>query len=301
MNSEQQAHFEALYQQHVDALTRQGKATSTIVAYSHSLRRITQFYDQCPDSLTLAQVKDYFCSLVNSHSWSTVRVDRSGLQFFYKHVLGREWQWVHIVKPPRVKTLPDILTVEEIERLINGARELRYQTFILVAYSMGLRISEALNLSVGDIDSARMKVHVRLGKGKKDRLVTLPHITLIAMRRYWATHRHPKLIFPGGKTSADRRGAIQCMDYSGVQRSLRVIVKDCGINKHITPHNLRHCYGAHLVEAGLNLRTIQQEMGHECPKTTALYTQLTDEAVLKSEVMINTLVNRLNLHWQGEV
>jgi len=301
MNQAQQAHFDSLYQQHVNALTRQGKATSTIVAYSHALRRITAFYDQCPDTLTLEQLKDYFLALVNSHSWSTVRVDRSGLQFFYEHVLGKQWRWVHIVKPPKIKTLPDILTVKEVERLINGTRERRYQTFILVAYSMGLRISEALNLSVGDIDSERMKVHVRLGKGKKDRFVTLPKATLIALRRYWVTHRHPKLLFPGGKTTADRRSAQKCMDHSGLQRSLKVIVTECGIHKHITPHSLRHCYGAHLVEAGLNLRAIQQEMGHECPKTTVIYTQLTDVTALKSEALINTLVNRLKVRWDGEV
>lgn len=237
---------------------------------------ITEYFDQCPDRLTTDQLKDYFTALVKSHSWSTVKVDRNGLQFFYKHVLDKQWRWVDIVKPPRTKVLPDILTLREVERLINGTRELRYQTFILIAYSMGLRLGETLNLQVGDIDSGRMKVHIRQGKGGKDRFVTLPKASLQALRAWWVTHRHPTLLFPNGKTPTDRRAASVPMDRGGLQKSVKVIVKDCGIHKRITPHSLRHAYGAHLVEAGVNLRTIQQEMGHECPKTTALYTQLTE-------------------------
>ena len=88
-------------------------------------------------------------------------------------MLNKQWVWVDIVKPPKTRVLPDILSVKEVERVINGTRELRYQTFILVAYSMGLRLGEVLNLKIGDIDSDRMKVHVRLGKGKKDRFLLL--------------------------------------------------------------------------------------------------------------------------------
>jgi hypothetical protein len=172
--------------------------------------------------------------------------------------------------------LPDILTRTEIEHLINGARELRYQTFILTAYSMGLRLGEVLGLQPGDIDSARMKVHVRQGKGRKDRFVTLPKASLLALRKYWVTHRNPDWIFPAGKNAQDRREASRVMDRGGLQNAFKVIVKSCGIRKAITPHSLRHCYGAHLMEAGLNLRAIQYQMGHECPKTTAVYTQLTD-------------------------
>lgn len=165
MNQAQQARFDSLYQQHLNALRRQGKAASTIDVYARAVRRITEFFDQCPDRLTLAQLKQYFDALVKSHSWSTVKVDRNGLQFFYKHVLDQDWQWVAIVKPPQHKPLPDILTSTEIERIINATRELRYQTYILTVYSMGLRLGEALNLKVGDIDGERMRVHVRNGKG----------------------------------------------------------------------------------------------------------------------------------------
>jgi integrase/recombinase XerD len=301
MNKAQQKKFDSLYQQHVNALHRQGKAATTIDVYARAVRRISEFFDVCPDRITQAQLKDYFTALVKSHSWSTVKVDRNGLQFFYKHILNQEWTWVDIVKPPQKKVLPDILTVKEVERLINGTRELRYQVFILTAYSMGLRLGEALNLHVGDIDKERMKVHVRQGKGKKDRFVTLPEATLVALRQYWATHRHPDLLFPAGKTPALRQAAPTVMDRGGLQKSFQVIVKDCGIRKRVTIHSLRHCYGAHLVETGLNLRAIQHEMGHECPKTTALYTQLTEVAQQQADKLINGLVDRLHLPLDGEV
>jgi len=300
MNKAQQKKFTSLYQQHVNALRRQGKAENTIDSYSRALRRITEFFDVCPDKLTQDHLFTYFDSLIKTHSWSTVKVDRNGLQFFFKYILKKTWQWVDIVKPPQKKILPDILTATEIERIINGTRELRYQTFILVAYSMGLRLGETLNLQIGDIDKERMKVHIRQGKGKKDRFVTLPEASLLAMRRYWATHRHPRLLFPAGKTSADRQAAALVMDRGGLQKSFKVIVKSCGIHKPITPHSLRHCYGAHLVECGVNLRAIQHEMGHECPKTTALYTQLTEVTRQDTGKLINKMVNRLNVVLDGE-
>ena len=300
MNKAQQKKFNSLYQQHVNALHRQGKAESTIDVYSRAVRRITEYYDLCPDRLTQDHLKDYFSSLVKTHSWSTVKVDRNGLQFFYKYVLNKDWKWVDIVKPPQTRTLPDILTLKEIERVINGTRELRYQTFILVAFSMGLRIGETLNLKIGDIDAERMKVHVRLGKGKKDRFVTLPERALQALRQNWCSHRHPRLLFPAGKTATERHSAVKIMDRGGLQKSFKVILADCGIHKSATPHTLRHCYGTHLVECGLNLRAIQHEMGHECPKTTALYTQLTDVTNMDTDKLINRMVNRLNVVLDGE-
>ena len=301
MNKAQQKKFNSLYQHHISALQRQGKADATIDAYSRAVRRITEYYDLCPDRLTEDHLKDYFAALIKSHSWSTVKLDRNGLQFFYKHTLNKKWIWVDIVKPPQKKILPDILTVKEIERVINGTQELRYQTFILTAYSMGLRLGETLNLHVGDIDKERMKVHIRQGKGKKDRFVTLPEVSLLALRKYWATHKNPSLLFPAGKTPELRYSANETMDRGGLQKSFKVIVKGCGIHKPVTPHSLRHCYGAHLVEVGVNLRAIQHEMGHECPKTTALYTQLTEVSHQNSSQLINRLVKRLHLNLDGEV
>ena len=300
MHKAQQTRFDSLYHAHVNALTRQGKSKATIDAYSRAVRRIAEFFDRCPDRLSTEDLKTYFSALVKSHSWSTVKLDRNGLQFFYKHVLNKQWQWVDIVKPPVVKSLPDILTSEEIERIINSTREMRYQTYILTVYSMGLRLGEGLNLRVGDIDAQRNRVHIRAGKGRKDRFVTLPSLTLSALRRYWSTHRHRSLLFPGGRTPEERHVAKGVMDRGGVQKSFKVIVESCNIHKKVSIHSLRHCYGAHLVEEGLNLRAIQKELGHECPKTTARYTQLTEPAQQNAADLINTLVNRLSIRLDGE-
>ena len=224
MNKSQQVKFESLYRKHLSALKRQGKADKTIDVYARAVRRVAQFWDCCPDRLTQDQLEAHFDALVASHSWSTVKVDRNGLQFFYEHVLKRPWTWVDILKPPQVRVLPDILTIKEIERLINGTRELRYQTFILVAFSMGLRLSEVLSLEVGDIDSGRMKVHIRRGKGGKDRMVTLPQLALLALRRYWKTHRHARWIFPGGQTGDERHVAMTMMES---RRGAEVVEGDC--------------------------------------------------------------------------
>jgi integrase/recombinase XerD len=297
MKKAQQTRYESLYRKHVNALKRQGKADSTIDLYARAVRRVSEYFDCPPDILNREQREGYFDSLVQTHSWSTIKVERNGLQFFFKHILKREWQWVEIVKPPQVHSLPDVLTLKEIERLINGTRELRYQAFILVCFSMGLRLGEALSLCVGDIDSERMKVHIRQGKGKKDRYVTLPQFALQTLRRYWATHRHPTLIFPNGRNRDERRLADKPMDRGGLQKSFKHIVRDVGIHKQITIHTLRHCYGTLLTDVGVSLRAIQHEMGHECPKTTALYTQLSTHTQQDTDKRINGLLTRLRVRW----
>jgi integrase len=297
MNKAQQRRYESLYRKHVSALKRQGKAETTIDVYARAVRRITAFFDCPPDVLTQEHFEAYFEALVQTHSWSTVKVDRNGLQFFYKYILKKEWNWVEIVRPPVVNSLPDVLTLKEIERLLNGTRELRYQAFIFACFSMGLRLGEALNLKVGDIDAQRMKVHIRLGKGKKDRYVTLPKATLLILRQYWKTHRHPEYLFPRGRSADERQQADAVMDRGGLQKSFKIIVRDVGIHKTITLHTLRHCYGTLLTEAGVGLRSIQHEMGHECPKTTALYTQLSQVTEQDTGKYINSLMNKLRINW----
>lgn len=300
MNKVQQSRYKSLYQQHLSALQRQGKSDKTIDCYARALRRITERFDRCPDRLSADDLKEHFTQLVATHSWSTVKVDRNGLQFFYKHVLAKDWQWIDIVNPPTVKVLPDILTPTEIAHIIKAAHEARYRTYLLTTYSMGLRLSESLKLAVGDIDAERRRVHIRCAKGRKDRFVILPDAALEALRRYWTTHRHRRLLFPAGKTPTEQRRARVPMDRSGVQRSLKAIVRHCNIHKRVSIHTLRHSYATHLVEMGLNLRAIQQALGHESPQTTALYTQLTDPVQQNAADLINAMVDRLALEQDGE-
>jgi len=224
--------FKKLYQRHLRLLKLQGKSQKTIDAYSRAVRRVSNHFDCCPDQLTPEQLEIYFGELVDSHSWSTVKIDRNGLQFFWRYVLQRDWQWVKIIKPPKIHTIPDILTPAEIERLIGKTRKLRYRVFLLTTYSMGLRLEEALSLQVGDIDAGRKRVHVRHGKGHKDRLVPLPDLAYDGLRALWSKHHHPQLIFPNAKGSLETvRLATTHMDSGGTQKAMKTVVAECGIKK----------------------------------------------------------------------
>lgn len=292
MNLKQQAHFDLLYQQHLSNLTLQGKRPATIDAYSRALRRISAYFDCPPDTLTTQDLKRYFEALIRSHSWSTVKLDRNGLQFFYRYTIEKQWEWLNIVKPPQVKRLPDILTPSQISLLLNNTHQYHYQVFFFTLYSMGLRLGEGLGLTVHDIDSTGMQVHIRDGKGGKDRLIPLPTSVLYALRSYWKTHHHPLLIFPGlgnGRNSP--------MDRGGIQKALKQVLRDCRINKHISPHSLRHCFATHLLEQGLDLRSLQHLLGHASLNTTARYTQLTPLKQKDTIAALNLLSSKLEINW----
>ncbi len=232
MEPTEQKRFDALYEQHLRGLKLHGYAASTIDVYSRAVRRLSGHYDCVPDQLSVEQLEIYFSGLVDSHSWGTVRVDRNGLQFFWKYILKKDWQWLEIIKPPNIQSLPDILTPQEVEQLIAAARKLRYRVFILTTYSMGLRLSETLSLQVGDVDAARDRVHIRRGKGHKDRFVPLPDLTYNALRALWVRHRHPRLLFPNCVGSAERiRQATTHMNCGGTQGAFRALLDECGIKK----------------------------------------------------------------------
>ncbi|WP_232300037.1 tyrosine-type recombinase/integrase [Colwellia sp. MT41] len=298
MNITEQTRFNLLAQSYLNELTLQGKSDKTIECYSRCLRQTASFFDLCPDQLTIEDLKTYFLHLVEHKSWSHVKITRCAIQFFYTHVLQRPWQWVDIVKPPKVQALQDVLSLAEVAAIINTTRQLRYQVYYLATYSLGLRLSETLNLQVADIDSHLMQVHLRFTKSKKDRFVPLPQATLLALRHYWKTHRHPNLLFPGGKPPHSREGKTLVMDKGGVQKTIKIVAKACGITKNVHVHTLRHSIATHMLERGASLRSIQVFLGHACPKTTALYTRMTEEVAHNSQLLLNDIVDSLDIHWQ---
>ena len=232
MNTQEQAHFDRLYSLHLRTLKLRGLRDTTIDSYARAIRRVSKHFDCSPDHLTTEQLEAYFAELVDSHSWSTVKVDRCGLQFFWKYVLKTDWQWLDIIKVPTVKTLPDVLTQHELKQILLATRKLRYRVFLLTAYSMGLRLGETLALQVGDIDAQRKQVHIRRGKGHVDRLVPLPEITHRALQRLWRKHRNPCWLFPSAAGSMQRVAqATKPMDRGGVQSAMKVVVAECGIKK----------------------------------------------------------------------
>lgn len=302
MTAHETAHFQQLYQRYLTELTLRGKSPKTIDLYARCLRQVSDFFDTCPDQLSTDQLRQYFMHLVEHRSWSLVKIARNALQSFYQYVLDKPWEYVPIAKPPKVQSLQDVLSLAEVGQLISRTRKLSYQVYFLTTYSLGLRLSEALNLTIADVDSHLMRVHVRCGKGKKDRFVPLPLMTLKALRRYWATHRHPDLLFPGTPSSYSSLGAgakPRVMDRGGVQKAIKQVALECGIRKHVHIHSLRHSFATHLLENGVNLRSIQTLLGHASPVTTARYTRMTDEAQQNSALMINAVVERLRIEWVG--
>ena len=297
MNINDQTRFNQVYQAYLNELTLQGKSPKTVDMYSRCLRQISVFFDTCPDTLTAAQLKTYFLSLVQAKSWSAVKIARNAIQFFYRHVLNKPWDWIPIVKPPVVQPLQDVLSLSEVAAIISCTRKLRYQTYYWVTYSLGLRLSESLNLTVADIDRHLMQVHLRFTKSKKDRFVPLPQVTLLALRRYWLTHRHPSLIFPGGKAPYLREGKTMVMDKGGVQKTIKWVARECGISKNVHIHTLRHSFATHLLERGVSLRAIQTHLGHASPVTTARYTKMTEEVIQNSALMNNDMLSDVEIDW----
>ncbi|MGB4781932.1 tyrosine-type recombinase/integrase [Candidatus Methylomirabilis sp.] len=232
MKSNAAEHFDRQYQTHLKHLKLKGLQPKTIEAYARAIRRLGGYFSHQIDNLSEAQLTDYFSDLIKTHSWSAVKLDLYGLKFYTTHVLHKPWVMPHLIKPPKAQRLPDIVTVDEAQRLFATTRTLSYRVFYFTLYSLGLRLGEGLALKVSDIDAGRQRVHIRDAKGNRDRFVPLPEATLGALRQFWRIHRHPELLFPnrhGGLKAAYR--APSPLDRGGVQRTLRQVALDCGLKK----------------------------------------------------------------------
>lgn len=293
LNPQEQARFDEIYLAQRQSLILQGMSEKTIEAYCRSLRRVVERTHKCPDKLIQQDLKNYFAELVETHSWSTVKIDRNALQFFWRHVLDREWDWIKIVKPPKSKKLPVVLSVDEVYQILSNVERPHYRTCLLGIYSLGLRMGEGLNLRTGDIDSHSMRVHVKNGKGRKDRYVPLPRATLLAFRAYWRTHRNPELLFPKlcnkRKSAAFAKTPMHC---SSMQEAMKEAVATTGIKRNASTHTLRHSYATHLMEAGIHMRLIQEYLGHSSPVTTSKYIHLTTISQEEASKLLDNLMSR---------
>lgn len=232
----QRAVFDQRYESHLRHLKLKGLQPKTIEAYARGIRRMGEYFDHCIDALSGEELSKYFSDLLDTHSWSSIKLDLYAYKFYTEHVLGKPWVNPGLVKAPRTQRLPDIVTVDEAARLFARTRCLSYQVFFFTLYSMGLRLGEGLALRTGDIDAAGMRVHVRDAKGNRDRLVPLPVASLSVLRRFWAVHRNPVLMFPsraGGAAGA--RHAQVPLERGGVQRALHRVAQDIGLKKTSTP------------------------------------------------------------------
>jgi len=228
--------FDQNYELHQKHLKLKGLQPKTIEAYSRAIRRAGDDFDHQIDDLTEADLLNDFSDLSETHSWSSIKLDLYGLKFYHEHVLNKPWVAPGLVQPPRSQRLPDIVTVEEAERIFRATRVLSYRVFFFTLYRLGPCLGEGLRLTVADIDGARERVHLRDAKGNQDRWVPLPTGTYRLLRHFWQRHRNPVLRFPnrhGGLAVA--RAARTPLDRGGVQKALRAVVESCGLKKTFRP------------------------------------------------------------------
>lgn len=255
-----------------------GLSERTQEAYVRAVRMLAQHFRRPPDQLTEAQIREYFLHAKNHSklSPSALKIAHSGIKFFYSHSVPQEWSTLMKLRVPKHKSLPDVLSVDEVHRLLDAVRIPHNRAFFWTVYSLGVRLQEGLALEIGDIDSDRMLVHVHRGKGCKDRYVPLPVRTLKTLREYWATHKNERLLFPNiGRDRKRAATATKPMAKGSVQGAMRRVVEELGFRKSVHVHTLRHSYATHLLEAGVNLRLIQQYLGHSSLQTTMIYLHLT--------------------------
>jgi site-specific recombinase XerD len=270
-----------------------GLSSKTQDAYERAVRQLAKHYGKSPEHINEEELRQYFLYLESEKqvSASTFSQTLHGIKFFYQHTLKREWTFFKLVRPRREKKLPVVLSVMEVHRILECLYHPLYRVCLSTIYSCGLRLQEGINLRVKDIDSDRMMIHVRHGKGAKDRYVPLPEATLEMLRQYWSIHRHPALLFPTSAGTATSALALKPIHHSSVQKAFKSALRKSGVQKSATVHTLRHSYATHLLEAGVNLRVIQAYLGHSNLKSTLIYTHLTRKAEDLAVEAINRVMN----------
>jgi integrase/recombinase XerD len=285
-----------LRQRMIECLQLRGLSERTQESYVRAVRQLAEHYHKSPDLISEEELRQYFLYLKNvkHYARNTTTIAICGIRFFFERTLQREWTIFNLVRPAPEKKLPVILSHAEVRQILARVRLPRYRVCLATIYSCGLRLQEGTNLHVADIDSARLMIHVRHGKGAKDRYVPLPERTLQLLRQYWQQHHNPVLLFPAeGRNHIDLARASEPMSKSSVQDAFHAALQESGNNKRASVHTLRHSWATHLLEASVNLRLIQEWLGHSSPATTSVYTHLTVKAEQLGAAAINQLMSDL--------
>jgi integrase/recombinase XerD len=273
-----------LRQRFIDDLRIRNYSPRTIEAYVAGVVCLAKHFGRSPDLLGPEDIRAFQLHLLHERvSWSKFNQIVSALRLLYRMTLGRPEHVPYIAYGKRPKTLPSVLSPEEVSRLIQAAAPGRNRILLQVAYGCGLRLSELLALQVGDIDSARMVIHVRQGKGHKDRLVPLSLSLLEELRAYWRLCRPATWLFPGKKPDHP-------ITNGNVQRNFRRIARRAGLTKRCSMHTLRHSYATHLLEAGVDLLTLKALLGHRNLDTTARYLHISTQRIQKTPSLLDLLV-----------
>jgi len=258
-----------LRQRMIEDMTLRNLSPHTIRAYVDRVAVFAKHFGKSPEHLGPAEVRAYLLFLVEERhvSWGYYGQAICALRFLYRVTLGKDWVVEDVVTPKKEKKLPVVLSPGEVARFFEAVSFPKHRAILMTAYAAGLRVSEVVNLRVDDIDSRRMVLHIRQGKGRKDRDVMLSPRLLTVLREYWRAARPTPFLFPGDVP--DRPLTTRT-----VQQACRNARAVAGLGKQVTVHTLRHSFATHLLEGGTDLRTIQLLLGHRSLGTTAVYTHV---------------------------
>ncbi len=272
-----------------------GYAPKTQVLYTDAVRGLAKYCAKSPDLISEEELRGYFLHLTLERkiARTSLTIALCGIKFLFEKTLCRRWPTLPLLRAAKETKLPVVLSQEEVRTVLGTVRNLVYRVCLTTIYSCGLRLGEALCLTIPDIDPQRMLLRIRHGKGGKDRYVPLPGKTLEQLRALWRTHRCPLWLFPARGSITAEQPEGRPIARSGLQQAFRRAVRQSGLRKHAHIHTLRHSYATHLLEAGVNLRVIQSVLGHSTPSTTAIYTHLTQQVRDSALGSINQIINGL--------
>ena len=284
-----------LYQKMNDDLHLAGMSKRTVHGYLRAVRQLADYCQRRPDKITQQQLRRYFLYLKNEkqYAYGSVRVAFSGIKFFYTRTCKRSWETLATMKLQQAKTLPEVLTIDQVHRIVDACRVERIALYFWTAYSMGLRLEEARNLQVGDIDADRGWVQFPAAREPRIATCRCPPRPFTGSAAHWTTHRHPRLSFPAeGRDHQQSSVSKTPIQTSTVQKAMSKIAVELNFAKRVSIHTLRHSYATHLLEAGVSLKIIQKYLGHSSLQTTMVYLHLTDSAEVNAREKIEQLFRR---------
>lgn len=258
-----------LRQRMIQDLKIRNYAAGTIDHYVRAVAAFARYFRRSPELLGPEEIRAYQVHLVEERKLSRTVLKQvvSGLRFFYTYTLRKPFPIEYIPYPRTEKKLPVILSREEVASLLGSRDCVKHATILATMYAVGLRVSEVAHLRPEDIDSGRMMLHVRQGKGRKDRYVPLSPALLHKLRDYWKLYRPQGWLFPG-------QDVTRPISIVTIEAVVRQASQQAGITKRVTPHTLRHTYATHQLENGVDVRVIQKLLGHVRLETTAIYTHV---------------------------
>lgn len=282
------------YEKYVTDLKLRGYAKRSRQSYRRSLRQFQNFTNKAFEDITEEDLREYWLCCKEELGWSsaTLRISYSAIKHFFTHILKRDWEVLRTVRFERQQTLPVVLNIDEVRRIICAMAHMpQNHAFFSLVYSCGLRLSEALHVRPGDIDGSRQSIHIHHGKGAKDRVIPLPESTLRILREYWKSHRNPHWVFPAlGRDAKQGGSAERPVSAVTVQGALRRTLARLRINKRVTPHTFRHSYATHMIEAGVPVRHVQECLGHASLASVMIYLHVTSHGKEDSRRRLNQLM-----------